>query len=209
MSGRNAILAALRRNAPAASPLPEAPAAIVYDDAEKQFAETFTSVGGKFVRVAGLAEIDAELEKIEAYTQARKIATLIPGVGRTNGHRGISGDLGDINVHLDALKDPHELEGLDFAVIAGEFGVAENGAVWVAGSALGPQRAIFVVTQHLALVVPADQIVHNMHQAYERIRFERPGFGVFISGPSKTADIEQALVIGAHGARSCTLFLVG
>jgi L-lactate dehydrogenase complex protein LldG len=66
-----------------------------------------------------------------------------------------------------------------------------------------------VVTEHLVLVVPAGQIVHNMHQAYDRIRLERPGFGIFISGPSKTADIEQALVIGAHGARSCTLFLVG
>jgi len=202
-SGRDAILASLRRNAPPASPLPEAPAAIVYDDPEKQFAETFTSVGGRFVCVASLADIDAKLEKLEPYTQARKVASLIPGVGRT-----IAG-VGRTNVDLAALKDPHELEGLDFAIIAGEFGVAENGAVWVAGSALGPQRAIFVVTQHLALVVPADQIVHNMHQAYDRIRFERPGFGLFISGPSKTADIEQALVIGAHGARSCALFLVG
>ena len=227
MSSRDAILASLRRNAPPASPLPEAPAAIVYDDPEKQFAEGFTSVGGKFVRVASLAEIDAELEKLEPYTQARKIASLVPGVGRATegaGRANTSNAGGRILVDLAALKDPHELEGLDFAIIPGEFGVAENGAVWVAGSALGPQRAIFVVTQHLALVVPASQIVHNMHQAYDRIRFERPGFppqpakiarsgdpgfGVFISGPSKTADIEQALVIGAHGARSCTLFLVG
>ncbi len=41
------------------------------------------------------------------------------------------------------------------------------------------------------------------------IRLERPGFGIFISGPSKTTDIEQALVIGTHGARTCTLFMVG
>ena len=42
-----------------------------------------------------------------------------------------------------------------------------------------------------------------------RLRFEEPGFGLFISGPSKTADIELALVIGAHGARSTMVFLVG
>jgi len=178
------------------SPLPEAPAAITYADPERQFAEAFGSVGGKFVRVASLAEVNTELGKFESYTQACKIASLIPEVGRAN-------------VDLAALKDPHELEGLDIAIIAGEFGVAENGAVWVPGSSLGPHRAIFVVTQHLVLVVPAGQIVHNMHQAYDRIRLERPGFGIFISGPSKTADIEQALVIGAHGARSCSLFLVG
>jgi len=208
-SSRDAILGALRRNAPPESPLPEAPAGIVYDDPEKQFAEIFTSVGGKFVRVANLAEIDAELEKLEAYTQARKVASLVPGVGRAIPGAGGANVDPRTFVDLAALKDPHELEGLDFAIIPGEFGVAENGAVWVAGGALGPQRAIFVIAQHLALVVPANQIVHNMHQAYDRIRFEGPGFGLFISGPSKTADIEQALVIGAHGARSCTLFLVG
>lgn len=213
-TSRDAILASLRRNAPPVSPLPELPAGIVYDDPQKQFAETFTSVGGKFIRVASVAEIDTELEKFQSYAQARKIASLVLNVGRANvdlaiGRGNDESAVGRANVDLAALKDPHELEGLDFAIIPGEFGVAENGAVWVAGSSLGPQRAIFVVTQHLALVVPANQIVHNMHQAYDRIRFERPGFGLFISGPSKTADIEQSLVIGAHGARSCTLFLVG
>ena len=196
MNSREAILASLRRNAPPVSPLPEAPTAITYADPERQFAEAFVSVGGKFVRVASLAEVNTELGKFEPYTQARKIASLIPDIGRAN-------------VDLAVLKDPLELEGLDIAIIAGEFGVAENGAVWVPGSTLGPHRAIFVVTQHLVLVVPAGQIVHNMHEAYDRIRLERPGFGIFISGPSKTADIEQALVIGAHGARSCTIFLVG
>jgi len=196
VNSREAILASLRRNAPPVSPLPEAPTAITYADPERQFAEAFVSVGGKFVRVASLAEVNTELGKFEPYTQARKIASLIPDIGRAN-------------VDLAVLKDPLELEGLDIAIIAGEFGVAENGAVWVPGSTLGPHRAIFVVTQHLVLVVPAGQIVHNMHEAYDRIRLERPGFGIFISGPSKTADIEQALVIGAHGARSCTIFLVG
>jgi L-lactate dehydrogenase complex protein LldG len=196
VNSRDAILASLRRNAPPVAPLPKAPAAITYADPERQFADAFSSVGGKFVRVAGLAEVDTELGKFESYTQAHRIASLIPGVGRAN-------------VDLAALKHPHELEGLDFAIIAGEFGVAENGAVWVPGSNLGPHRAVFVVTQHLVLVVPAGQIVHNMQEAYTRIRFERPGFGLFISGPSKTADIEQALVMGAHGARSCSLFLVG
>jgi len=196
MSGRDTFLATLRRNVPPALPVPELPAGIRYDDPVKQFAEAFTSVGGKFVRVTCLAEIDPELANNESYARARKIVSLVPDVGRTN-------------FDVNALRDQHELEGLDFAIIAGELGVAENGAVWVPGSALGPHRAIFVITQHLALVVEASQIVHTMHEAYERIRFERPGFGTFISGPSKTADIEQSLVIGAHGARSCTLFLVG
>ncbi len=196
MTSRDAILTALRQAAPAASPLPEAPRSIVYADIEKQFAAAVTLVGGKFIAAPDLAALNAEFGKWEPYARARKIASLVPGAGASN-------------VDLGAAKDPHELEGLDIAILPGEFGVAENGAVWVPGSALGPHRAIFVVTEHLALVVPAGQIVHTMHQAYERIRLERPGFGLFLSGPSKTADIEQSLVIGAHGARSCAVFLLG
>ena len=68
-------------------------------------------------------------------------------------------------------------------------------------------NAIFFIAQHLALVISASNIVHNMHEAYERLSFDSPGFGAFISGPSKTADIEQSLVVGAHGPRSLTVFV--
>jgi L-lactate dehydrogenase complex protein LldG len=196
MNSRDAILSALRKNAPPESPLPEPPSSVVYEDREKQFAEAFTSVGGSFFRVANCDEANSRLATVDAYIHSNRIASLVPGIGTAN-------------VDLNALKDPHELEGIEFAILPGEFGVAENGAVWIPGSELGPQRAIFVIAEHLALVVPAGQIVHTMHQAYERVRIERPGFGLFISGPSKTADIEQSLVIGAHGPRSCTLFLMG
>jgi L-lactate dehydrogenase complex protein LldG len=96
---------------------------------------------------------------------------------------------------------------VDFAILPGKFGVAENGAVWVSDERVR-HRVIYFLAQHLALVVPADQIVNNMHEAYEPLRFDGPGFGTFISGPSKTADIEQSLVIGAHGARSLTVLLM-
>jgi L-lactate dehydrogenase complex protein LldG len=112
------------------------------------------------------------------------------------------------SVRLADLADAHELEGVDLAVLAGTIGVLENGAIWVPTEGLR-HRAVFVVAQHLALVLPASALVADMHEAYERLRFEGRSFGTFIAGPSKTADIEQALVIGAHGARSCTVFLTG
>ena len=112
------------------------------------------------------------------------------------------------NVDLATVADPHALEDVDFAILRGEIAVAENGAVWVTDAGVR-HRALYFIAQHLVLVVPAAALVDNMPQAYERLQFAGPGYGAFLSGPSKTADIEQSLVIGAHGPRSMTVFCVG
>ncbi len=195
MSSRNAILEALRQNMPPPAALPAPITTIRYADPIKQFEETLIGAGGALVRGGEGKTLECELSKIEVYASAAKIASLVPG-------------LPSRDVDLHAIQDPHELEGIDVAVIPGNFGVAENAAVWIPGEALGPHRAIFVIVQHLILVVPAGEIVHNLQQAYERLQWKPNSFGTFISGPSKTADIEQSLVIGAHGARSCTVILL-
>lgn len=69
------------------------------------------------------------------------------------------------------------------------------------------ERILPFVCQHLAIVLDSKDLVGNMHEAYGKIKPGSIGFGVFIAGPSKTADIEQSLVIGAHGPRSLTIFL--
>ncbi|MCH7414615.1 LUD domain-containing protein [Belliella sp. R4-6] len=104
-------------------------------------------------------------------------------------------------------EDPHELKNLDLAIIEGYFGVGENGAIWLDDSKLG-HRVLPFITEHLVIVVDKKTIVPNMHEAYERIGQAHSGFGVFIAGPSKTADIEQSLVIGAHGAKSLRVLLI-
>jgi L-lactate dehydrogenase complex protein LldG len=115
--------------------------------------------------------------------------------------------LGDTTFDIAKVDDPHQLENVDFAVLRGHFCVAENGAIWVTDDNV-KHRVLYFIPQHISLVVPASQIVHNMHEAYSRIRIGAHLFAGFISGPSKTADIEQSLVIGAHGARSLTVYLV-
>jgi L-lactate dehydrogenase complex protein LldG len=105
------------------------------------------------------------------------------------------------------INDPHELEDVDLAVINGHFAVAENGAVWVNEKNLRHRSLYFLATQ-LLIIVKKENIVHTMHEAYKKVNFNNNGYGVFISGPSKTADIEQALVIGAHGPTdACVLFV--
>jgi L-lactate dehydrogenase complex protein LldG len=86
--------------------------------------------------------------------------------------------------------------------------VAENGAVWIDDRTL-PARWLPFLAEHLLIVLPAVRLVDDMHAAYDRIARPLASYGVFVSGPSKTADIEQRLVVGAHGARSLTLIMTG
>jgi L-lactate dehydrogenase complex protein LldG len=101
----------------------------------------------------------------------------------------------------------HHLKTVDLAVLQSDLAVAENGSVWITDAHL-PQRVLPFITQHLAVVITPDAIVPTLHEAYEKISDNAYGFGVFIAGPSKTADIEQSLVLGAHGPKTMTVFIL-
>ena len=110
------------------------------------------------------------------------------------------------NYLLDSEINKDQLNKIDVAILEGEFGIAENGAIWVEKFAY---RVIPFVTQHLILLLRESNIISNMHEAYaELAEFGLPDFGLFISGPSKTADIEQSLVYGAHGPKTLKVILV-
>ncbi len=197
MGSREEILSSLRAAAAPAQPLPgdRPTAATRYADLASRLAEAIQLVGGSVVRVPSPPELAREVAGMAERLGATRIVSEVP-------------EAGPGTVRLADVADPHDLEGVQLAVLPGAFAVAETGAVWLPTAALR-HRGIFVIAEHLALVVRADAIVNDMHEAYARLRFDGPGFGVFIDGPSKTADIEQALVIGAHGPRSCTVFVVG
>ena len=195
MGSRDDVLRALRAAAPPVEPLPDLRGlGVKVNDLRDRFAQSMAEVGGRCVRAADAASIVSELQKLPEFTSARKIVSLVPEV------RG--------NVDLGSIADPHELNDVDFCVLPAELAVAENAACWIADHG-GANRATCFLAQHLAVIVRAETLVADLHDAYARIQVPRPGFAMFLSGPSKTADIEQALVIGAHGARSCTAVLVG
>jgi L-lactate dehydrogenase complex protein LldG len=194
-AGRDAILAALRKHAPFAAAAPDlAGLGVAFDDPLAQLAQSMTTVGGACLRVADLAAANAALAGLPQLAAATQVVSLVPGLGQPT-------------VELAAIDNPHALANLDLAILPGTLAVAENAAVWVDGAVLH-HRAVFVIADHLVLVVHARDVVHHMHQAYDRLADRPRGYGLFISGPSKTADIEQVLVVGAQGARTCTLIIL-
>ena len=166
-----------------------------FEDRPAQISTVLQAVGGRAMRVRDIEQVNRELDQLPAYAEAKKVCSLVDGIRKAN-------------VRIEDATDPRQLEDIDFFVAAGQFGVAENAAVWITDAGVR-HRVLYFLTQHLAVVLPAAELVDNMYQAYQRLSFAGPGFGLFLSGPSKTADIEQSLVIGAHGARSHTVFLVG
>jgi len=189
MSARDAILSAIRRNAPSEQPLPDLPAFRQPDELATRFIEMSEAIGARVIEVASG---EVELAIRDAYPDAEQIASAAPA--RFANSMALGGD-------------PHALADLDLFVCEGVLGVAENGAVWLPESRLQSRVAPFLAS-HVALVLERSAIVATMHDAYRQLG-DPDGFGVFVAGPSKTADIEQSLVIGAHGPVSLTLVLVG
>jgi len=194
MSSKASILEKIKQNQPSSiSELPDL-SALGLDTSENldKFKTVLNAIGGAFVEVKDYDEVINYI-KNNYPAEKRKITTLpeLTKIAETNWTN----------------DDPHSLENVELSIVKAHFGVAENAALWVTDELLG-QRASVFIAQYLAIVVNKKDLVSTMHQAYERIGNQEYGFGSFIAGPSKTADIEQSLVLGAHGARGLIVFLM-
>ena len=189
MSARDNILNRLRAVEVAEVQKPEiALKAIRFEDRVSHFADMVKAVGGE------VAELQGSL-----------LETLVAlGVDTENIVSSLE-ELQEKALNPDSVADVHELGGNYTAVACGRVAVAENGAVWVPVE--GRRRAHLFACQHLVLVVSKTDVVDTMHDAMACILLDDIAYGAFISGPSKTADIEQALVMGAHGAMRATIIL--
>ena len=194
MSSRASILEKIKQNQP--SVVSELPSLTflgldTFDILEK-YKTVLRSIGGDFVEVSNYEGI-IEFVKNNYDTQKRMISTIA--------------ELSEIATTDWFNDDPHSLEDVELALVKAHFGVAENSALWVTDAILG-QRVTTFIPQFLSIILNKKDVVATMHQAYDRIGNQEYGFGTFIAGPSKTADIEQSLVLGAHGARGLMVFIM-
>lgn len=104
----------------------------------------------------------------------------------------------------DGGSEPHGLADVELGILTAELAVAENAALLLTSSSL-PERALAFLAQRLLVLIPARALVADLITAQGRVPNPPPHNVTWMSGPSKTADIEQTLVIGAHGARSLTV----
>lgn len=194
MSARDTILKNITANKPQLVELPsiDINAVIQYSDLAQQYKTVLQSIGGGTVELQDLSSLKQEFESRKAKGDfvVNRIAAL-----------------GEVSESLASLT-ADELAAVDTAYLQGTVAVAENGAIWLYESQMG-NRLLPFICQHLVIVIERKNIVSTMHHAYQQIESAKEGFGVFLAGPSKTADIEQSLVIGAHGARSLIVYIIG
>lgn len=164
---------------------------VKYDDPLHQFIEMSQTVGGRVMEKQPGDDINDIIRK--AYPDAKVIASNLP-------------EITIANRNPDTVAEANDLNGTDVGVIKGVFGVAENGCIWVPQTM--KEKAVCFISEYLVILLDRTQIVNNMHEAYRQVEFNDYGYGCFISGPSKTADIAQALVMGAQAARGVTVVLV-
>ena len=158
---------------------------IKFEDKFQTFSTMIESVGRKALLI-NKSDLDKTIK--ELYPDEKQIASNVEfcNVG---------------NFNANEQEDVHTLKDIDLAVVKGNFAIAENGAIWMKDEE-NRHRALYFIAQNIVIVIDEKDILNNMHEAYQKLNFDNNGYGVFISGPSKTADIEQSLVIGAHGPKS-------
>ena len=190
---REKILAAIKNNQPTFTPLPMVENYVQpFTDVVEKYKIVLQSIGGTVYEVN---TIDAVIEILKA--QFKDVQRILSVMDSFSGYAEM----------YTKDDDPHKLDNVDVAIIKAHFGVAENGSVWVTEELLH-ERVLPFICQHLVAVIDKSSIVPTMHAAYDKMANAAYGFGTFIAGPSKTADIEQSLVLGAHGPKTMTVFIM-
>lgn len=197
MSSKNEILERLRKNVRETYAMPDLTfqKTEYADPVAEYIKQTTTTAAAKLIEVKAGDDLNQLIQ--QAYPEAKVIASVVPGVKAT--------------INPDEVAEAQELDKVDVTVLEGGVACAENACVWIPMNM--KQKACMFTAVSLVVIVSRKNTVSNMHQAYKFLEdmgydnTSKYGFGTFMSGASKTADIEQTLVYGAQAATSMTVLL--
>jgi L-lactate dehydrogenase complex protein LldG len=169
-----------------------------------RFREEFQAIQGEWHEVDSL---DAARQWLADWLERERVGSLL--APRSAALESLLGDR-DLVRWVDAsVESTKGWDKIDVGVTLAESLVAESGTIAVGSGIAG--RAISVLPPIHLVVATADQLVADLETSMRRIR-ERyperlPTTFSWITGPSRTADIEKILVLGAHGPRRLVLLL--
>lgn len=213
---RERVLANIRAALNREGPLEESVAAVLDARLERPRANVMPAVSGESV-----ARFIAKMESVHAAVV--RVATMDRVSEAVDAHLGQHGLSPDLVVapdpELEAIPwsnrfaiERRAASGDDRVSVTGAFaGIAETGTLVLLSGPESPTTLNFLPDDHI-VVLRADRIVTHMEDAWARLRRERgkmPRSVNFITGPSKTADVEQTIQEGAHGPRRLRVILVG
>jgi L-lactate dehydrogenase complex protein LldG len=161
--------------------------------------------------VARIADRDGIPAAVAGYLDALDLA---PAADSGEWHRGVCWpEFADLDWAGAGLNvEARAAIGNDRLGITGTFcAIAETGTLVIVAGADTPSATTLLPETHVAVVL-ADRVVDTMEDAFARVRKERgilPRALNLISGPSRTGDIEQTIVLGAHGPFRVHILVVG
>jgi len=170
----------------------------ISDSPDVNFAQEFTKVGGVFIYceneielVSTLSALNRECNWSDVYCAEPEFQYILTQAG------------------VPFESDNESLKTLKVGVTGCEFLISRLGSIMVSSKS---SRRLNVYPETHVVIAYADQLVNDLKDAFEAIQLKYPGkipsMLSVITGPSRTADIEKTLVMGAHGPRELFLILV-
>lgn len=154
-------------------------------------------------RTLSQTEIDGALQALVAEQNIRKATVWdSPRLAQL----GIAKTFQALGVELVSPNaSKHEMALCDLGVTEAEYMLPETGTLVLTSSAQKPRAVSLLPPIHLAIVRP-DMLRADMHQVFEEAKENQ--YLVFITGPSRTADIELTVTLGVHGPRHLFVWMV-
>jgi L-lactate dehydrogenase complex protein LldG len=171
------------------------------------FAERSESLKTEFLSCADEAAARAQLKRLSDRDGWQSIAFSADSVVGA-----LLTDVAITKLEVDRSTVKTDLEKVSVGVTGCDALIAQTGSVLLTAKS-GGGRALSVLPVHHVVVATSSQLVPDLPAAFELLERKYapdfPSFMTFITGPSRTGDIERVLVLGAHGPRRLTVILVG